>query len=144
MAEAPPKRWTPDDMYALGTRHADLEARGDMEGTLATLVAEPVYEFHPAGLRMQGREQVRRYYAHLFGSFIPSTRGYRLLDEWVNEGSVAQEYEIEVEVDGALEKHRVVGILYGRDGLLEGERVFASERCARLMMGDLYDELSPL
>jgi hypothetical protein len=29
-------------------------------------------------------------------------------------------------------------------GLLGGERVYASERCARLMTGDLFDELQPL
>ena len=138
------KKWTVDDMYELGTRHANLEARGDMDGTLATLVANPVYEFHPMGLKMVGMEPVRRYYEHLFSSFIPSTRSYTLVQEWVNETSVAQEYDIEVEADGAVECHRVVGILVASGDRLGGERVFASERCARLMMGDLFDELVTL
>ncbi len=135
---------TVKQMYELGTRHAALEARLDLEGTLATLVDEPVYEFLPMGLRMQGGAQVRRYYEHLFSSFIPSTRSYRLVQAWVNETSVAQEYDIEVEVDGAVECHRVLGVLLAASELLSGERVYASERCARLMLGDLMDELTPL
>ncbi len=77
--------WTAADMHALGTRHAELEAQGDLEGTLATLVEDPSYEFWPAGLRMAGREQVRRYYEHLFGHFIPRTRSYELISEWASE-----------------------------------------------------------
>jgi len=138
--------WTVDDMYALGTRHAELEAKRDLVGTLATLAPNPLYEFHPMRRRirrMQGLEPVRRYYEHLFDSFIPSTRSYRLVQEWVNESSVAQEYDIEVEVAGVVELHRVIGVLVAAGELLGGERVYASERCARLMLGGLFDELEP-
>ncbi len=136
--------WTAADMHALGTRHAELEAKGDLEGTLATLVENPSYEFWPAGLRMAGREQVRSYYEHLMGHFIPRTRSYQLISEWASETSVAQEYEIRVEVDGQVESHRVIGILFASGTLLGGERVYASERCTRLMVGDLYNELTPI
>ncbi len=136
-------RWTAADMYALGTRHAELEAKGDIEGTMATLVEDPRYEFWPAGLRMAGQAQVRRYYEHLMGHFIPSTRSYELISEWASETSVAQEYAIHVGVDGTVESHRVIGILFASGTLLGGERVYASERCTRLMIGDLYDELTP-
>ena len=48
-------------------------------------------------------------------------------------------------VDG-VERHFVIGILVAGEGeLLGGERVWASERCLRLMMGDaLYAELEPM
>jgi hypothetical protein len=131
-------------MLELGTRHAALEARCDLEGTMATLVDDPVYGFFPIGLGMRGRDQVRRYYEHLFRSFVPATKSYRLIDEWVNVGSVAQEYEIVLDVAGSRETHRVIGILYAEGKLLGGERVYASERCIRLMTGDLYEELQPL
>ena len=52
--------WTVEDMVELGTRHAELEARRDLEGTLATLAPDPVYELLPVGRRMAGVEQVRR------------------------------------------------------------------------------------
>jgi hypothetical protein len=131
-------------MQELGSTHARLEAQGDLEGTMNTLVQEPTYEFWPAGLRMSGQEQVRRYYEHLLTRFVPMTRSYTLIDEWVNPRSLVQEYEIEVDVEGALESHRVVGILFTEGRLLGGERIYASERCMRLMAGDLIDELSSI
>ena len=136
--------WTVDDMRELGGRHARLEAERDLAGTLATLTADPHYEFWPVGLGMRGRDAVERYYTHLFAEFIPRTRSYTLLSEWANEDSVAQEYEIVLDWDGELESHRVIGVLV-RDGrLLGGERVYASKHCARRMLGPLYDELTPL
>jgi hypothetical protein len=140
--------WTAQDTYRVATRHADLEARGDLAGTMATLVEAPIYEFHPLGLTLTTSEQVRRYYEHLLGRFVPMTRGYLLLEEWVNETSLAQEYSITLATPESDETHRVIGVLFvdeasKRDGgLLGGERIFASERCTRLMAGDeLIDEL---
>jgi hypothetical protein len=135
--------WNAEKMRELGARHATLEAKRDLEGVMATLVEDPVYEFLPVGLGMRGGSRVRRYYENLFSTFIPATRDYRLVDEWVNERSLAQEYEIELEFSGRREMHRVVGILYASGELLDGERVYASERCIRLMTGGLYDELTP-
>lgn len=133
--------WTAERMHELGAKHAKLEADCDLEGTLATVVAHPVYEFHPAGVRLEGREQVRRYYEHLLTHFVPKTRGVTLVEEWVSAASVAQEYEITVDVEGALETHRVIGILFAEGERLGGERIYSSERCARLMLGEaLYAE----
>jgi hypothetical protein len=133
-------------MLELGRLHADLEARCDITGTLATMVENPVYEFFPEGLRMEGADKVRRYYENLLNIFVPNTEA-SLIDEWVSERAVAQEYEIVVDPKGAAEAHRVIGILYLAEGteLLGGERVYASEKCARLMLGDdLYAELEPI
>lgn len=130
-------------MHQLGTRHARLEAEQDLEGTMATLVEDPVYEFHPIGLRMRGRPLVRRYYEELFAGFVVHARSLVLIDEWVNANSLAQEYEVTVEIEGKPETHRIIGVLVREGALLGGERVFASERCLRLMLGDVFDELEP-
>ena len=135
--------WTVERMHELGTKHAKLEADCDIEGTMATVVENPVYEFHPAGVRLEGREQVRRYYEHLLTHFIPKTRGVTLTEEWVSAASIAQEYEITLEIEGGLETHRVIGILFAEGELLGGERIHSSERCARLMLGEaLFAERS--
>jgi hypothetical protein len=134
-------------MVELGHRHAQLEAERKLEPLMETLVPHAVYEFHPMGLSMRGSVSVRRYYEQLLGRFMTWVRGYELLDEWANEGSVAQEYDIQVQVDGGpVETHRVVGILFHEPGtdLLGGERVYGGERIVRLMVGELYDELEPL
>ena len=128
--------WSVERMHELGTKHAKLAADCDLDGTMATVVETPVYECHPAGVRLEGREQVRRYYEHLLTHFVPSTRGVTLIEEWVSASSIAQEYEITVEVEGALEAHRVIGILFAEGELLGGERIYSSEHCARLMLGE--------
>ena len=62
--------------------------------------------------------------------------------------SLAQEYSITVGTPEGEETHRVIGVLFagpesadGADRLLGGERIYASERCTRLMAGEpLVDE----
>ena len=138
--------WNVERMLELGRRHAEIETAGDLEGTMATLIENPVYEFFPVGLRLEGGADVRRYYRHLMNDFIPNiTAG--LIEEWVSPNSLAQEYEVVVDPDGAAEAHRVIGVLFVAEGteLLGGERIWGSERCLRLMLGDeLFDELQPV
>ena len=136
--------WTAERMLDLGRRHADAEAKADLEATMATMVAEPYYEFHPLGLSLRGGDNVRRYYTQFYENFLPRTASYRLIEEWVNETSVAQEYEIGLRVDGGIETHRVIGILYADGELLGGERIYASEQFVRHMAGPMFEELEPL
>ena len=137
--------WTVEKMAALGALHAELEASVDqLEPLLATLAPDPVYEFHPIRRCLRGDERVRRFYTHFFEHFVRLRDSYSLLEEWVSERSVAQEYEIALRVDGALEHFRVIGVLYARGELLGGERVYASDRFIRLLTGPLFDELEPI
>lgn len=140
--------WTPDDMLELGHRHADLEAKRELDPLMETMVESPSYEFHPLGLGMSGGDRVRRYYRQFFDGFMESIVGYELIDEWANERAVVQEYDITVRAGDEPETHRVIGILFAEDSpngvRLGGERVYASERCVRLMAGPIFDELVPL
>jgi hypothetical protein len=43
---------TVEEMRELVKKHSDLETKLDLEGMLATLVENPIYEFHPARLRL--------------------------------------------------------------------------------------------
>ena len=136
--------WDADRMLELGRRHASLEARRELDALMETLVADPVYEFHPLGLRLSGGARVRRYYRQFFENFMESIVDYKLIEEWVNETSVTQEYDIAVEVEGVRETHRVLGILCTDGSLLAGERIYGSERVIRLMAGKMFTELEPL
>ncbi len=135
--------WDSTRMLALGTLHARLEAERRLEPLLRTLVPEPVYDFYPLGMSMRGADQVRRYYRQFFTDVLAKVVEYTLLEEWVNERSVAQEYDITLDVHGAHETHRVLGVLYASGHLLGGERIYGSESVIRLMLGDLFDELKP-
>ncbi len=105
--------WSRERMAELGTRHSMLEARGELEPLLETLIEDPVYEFHPIGLCMSGGDQVRRFYTQFCEHFLPLRHSYTLLAEWVSETSVAQEYDVSLRVDGQVETHRVLGLLIG-------------------------------
>jgi hypothetical protein len=139
-----PEDWTLEKMAALGARHAGLEAEGALEPLLETLAPDPVYEFHPVGLCMRGDATVRRFYEQFCERFLPLRAGFTLVGEWVNETSVAQEYDVSLRTDAGVETFRVLGILYARGDRLGGERVYAPERFIRLMTGELFDELEPL
>ena len=95
---------------ALGKEHARVETEGDLPATMATLVANPVYEFLPVGGLLEGRDEVEQYYQHLIASFLPRVEEARLIDDWCNERSLVEEYEMDVQVDGTVEQHRVTGI----------------------------------
>ena len=135
--------WTADDMRNLGEKHARLEAENDLEGVMATLVEEPVFEFWPIGRRARGRAQVRRYYEHLLNEFVPKQVGYTLGEEWVSEKSLSQEYAMQVRRDdGEIATYHVIGILWSHQGeLMGGERIWGSDECLRAMVGPLMDEL---
>ena len=120
-------------MAALGTLHAELEAKGDLEPLLATLAPDPVYEFHPLRRCMRGDERVRRFYEQFCTRFLSLRHDFALIAEWVSIDSVAQEYEISLRVDGAIEHFRVLGILYARGELLGGERVVNAWPAERLV-----------
>jgi hypothetical protein len=139
--------WDAQAMLELGTRHALLEAEGRLDEVMDTLVADPVYEFWPSGRRMRGRAQVRRYYEHLIGTFFGQQKSYRLIEEWLSERSLAQEYEMVVEFEGGPEAHHVIGILFAsaeRDGLLGGERIWGSPAILAKMVGPVWDELEEI
>jgi len=137
-------KWNVARMIELGHRHAQLEADKKLEPLLQTMVEEPVYEFHPLGMAMRGGDRVRRYYTQFIEKFMQTIVGYELLDEWANERSVVQEYDITVDVGEGAETHRVIGILFAEGELLGGERVYGSERICRMMLGDLYEELEAI
>jgi hypothetical protein len=137
-------KWDAKAMLELGTLHARLEAEGKLDEVMETLVEDPVYEFWPIGLRMCGRDPVRRYYEHLVSRFYSDQKSYRLIEEWLSERSLTQEYEMVVQFDTGVETHRVIGILFAQDGRLGGERIWGSNAILKKMVGPVWDELAPI
>ena len=147
MGKAESADWTTEQMLELGTRHATLEAEGDLDGTMDTLVEDPVYEFWPAGKRMTGREAVRRYYAHLIDDFMPAQLGYRMVAETVSADALSQEYVIELKGENGPDRYRVLGVLVRSEAhpeLLQGERIWGSDAFLRRMIGPIWDELESI
>jgi predicted ester cyclase len=53
----------------LWVRHSIAEDRRDIDGLIATLAPECVYEIVGTGLRWQGRDGARAFYTELFAAF---------------------------------------------------------------------------
>jgi hypothetical protein len=139
--------WTPEMMRELGTRHATLETEGDLDGTMATLIEVPVYEFWPMGKRMVGQDRVRRYYEHLIKDFMPRQIAFTMIEETLSAGALSQEYSIEMKGLEGSEFYRVLGVLYAAPdspGLLGGERIWGSEDFLHQMIGPIWHELESI
>lgn len=143
----PKTGWTTELMRDVGTRHATLEAAGDLDGTMATLIEVPVYEFWPMGKRMVGRDSVLRYYEHLISDFMPRQIGYTMIEETISDSAISQEYVIELNGPSGPEFHRVLGVLFAAPdspGLLGGERIWGSDELLSQMVGPVWDELETI
>jgi hypothetical protein len=134
-----------EQALAVALAHAAAEGSGDLTTTLATLNDDPVYEFQPVGRVFRGKDTARRYYEYFFANFSPLTESFALRSEWITTEGLGQEYTVWLRLpDGSRERHEIIGILlFGPSGLA-GERVYASERLLRLMLGPIYDETTPL
>lgn len=128
-----------ETLVAVAKRQARAEAEGDLATTLATLEDAPVYELATLGISFRGEQAARTYYEHFFGTFQPWIAGYELVNQWVTDEGVGEEYWLDVAPPGrARERHRIIGILVFGKAKLAGERLYASERLLRLMLGPAY------
>ena len=125
--------------------HAAAEANGDLEATMATLEAEPVYDFHPVGLRMTGAKLTRRYYEHFFANVGPRIAGFALLGEWVNDLGVLQEYTVRYRYDDGRERELyILGLFTFGKERLSGERLYADTEFLGLLFGPVWNDLTPI
>lgn len=132
------------EFLALARAHAAAEGLGDLEGTLATLDVEPVFELYPVGLRLTGMARVRRYYEHFLQVVSPcfDRDGIVQLAEWVGPTGLIQEYHLPYRyASGEIRVFHIVSeLVFGRERLL-GERMSASEELFRIMYAPLWNEL---
>jgi hypothetical protein len=128
-----------ESLIAVAKRHAEAEAKSDLATTLATLEAEPSYELASVGLSFHGMDAARSYYEHFFGSFQPYISGFELVNQWAMDEGLGEEYWLSLALPGEKpERHRIIGILVFGETRLAGERLYASERLLRVMLGPAY------
>ena len=132
------------ELVAVAHAHAAAEAADDLDATLATLEADPVYELLPMGVAFHGQDAARGYYEHFFATVRPLVRGVDLRNEWVNDHGVAQEYVLEFGLPEGVERHPVLAILIFGETALSGERLYASDRLFHLLFGPVLELARPL
>jgi hypothetical protein len=129
------------DLVKVALAHSTAEGAGDMDETMGTLEANPVYEFYPMGRRMRGLDKVRRYYEHFFAEVQPRIAGYEMIAEWIGDAGVNQEYTVRYRFDdGAVKSFRILGILTFGETKLSGERLYAQEEFFRILIGPVWSE----
>lgn len=127
---------TTDEMRKLVQRHADLETKLDLEGVLATLVDNPVYEFHPDRLRLEGKENISQFYRDHFDSFFPIIKSHVLVNECWDVHSACMEYNLYLKAPYNPDRaYRVMVVLTEKNGRLIGERFYVENELARAMAG---------
>ena len=77
-----PSTMTADEMREITRLHATLEQQGDYDPLLATLVDEPIFEFHPPGGQLRGGQTLRDYYVRFLRDFMPLVEETILIGEW--------------------------------------------------------------
>ena len=77
-------------------------------------------------------------------NFSPRVVDGKLIRQWVNETSVSQEYDVTLDIEGQLETHRILGVLFVEGNKLGGEIVYASEKTIKRMLGPMFEELAIL
>jgi hypothetical protein len=125
--------------------HAEAEGAGDMEGTMNTLGADPVYELLPIGRVLRGRDAARAYYEHFFANFAPRIAGYTMRAEWITDEGLGQEYQVFIDEPGGRRRFDIIGILlFGANGTLAGERIYASDELFGMMVGPMLAQADPV
>jgi SnoaL-like domain len=136
---------TREELVAVAHAHAQAEAEGDMATTMATLEDDCVYEFQPSRRVFRGKEMAERYYEYFFNNTNMTIESYDMLNEWVTDDGVGQEYVIQAKLaDGTPRVFNIVGILTFGKEKLSGERLYASDEFLDLLVGPIYAETVPL
>lgn len=132
---------TVDEMRKLVQKHSDLESNLDLEGVLETLVENPTYEFHPARLRLEGKENIRQFYRDHFDSFFPLIKSYVMVNQCWDTHSACMEYDLYLkEPHDPSRAYRIMVVLSEENSLLKGERFYVENELAELMAGSSFDK----
>ena len=134
-----------DQLLALASERVQAVTRGDLDAIMATLSPEPIFDLYPLGLRLSGYQNVRRYYEwtiHHFNTRVTPT----LVGAYVAETDIAWEFDLLYRPQqGPSELFRVLAVVPAAGDRLAGERLFGSERCLRLMLGEeAWGKLVPI
>lgn len=132
---------TVDEMRKLVQKHADLESQLDLEGVLSTLVDNPIYEFLPDRLRLEGKDNIREFYQNHFDYFFPLIKSHTLINECWDDHSACLEYDLYLkEPYDSNRAYRMHVILTADNSHLIGERFYVENELAQLMAGPSFNK----
>jgi len=132
------------EVEALAETHAYHEDRGEFEPVLRTVVSDPIYQFPPLGVQLEGVDQILRYYQRVERNYSPLVEHARLDVLIASAAAAVIEYVLQLRLEDGLVDDRLIVVLPVRGRLFEGERIFSSERVLRLLLGEMIEEAHPV
>lgn len=108
--------------------HGLHEYHGDIDAVMITVASDPVWEFHPLGVRVAGRAAVRAVYEVQLRELIPRISGSTVRTVSYGPGTCTREASYLVDLpDGTTAAgHGITVYEFDADGLLTAERVYGS------------------
>lgn len=134
-------------LIAMAHQHAILEGpAGDLEGLMATMEGEPLYEFYPLGKCFRGMANTRLYYQNFFADFQKRVIGHTIISQSFGVVGQVDEYDLLIQHDGDAgpTKHRIMSMLTFGKERITGERMLSDEKLFRTMTGPLWDKLETI
>jgi hypothetical protein len=122
-------------MWAVVRRHMDCELAEDVEGSLATMVSEPFYEYHPLGYMIRGHAAISVMYRLMWAAFYPYVVASESLtlgtgstnSVWYGENSIAiQEWARIKPRGGEAQLIGEIALFHFEGELLKGETIYCN------------------
>jgi hypothetical protein len=135
---------THEKMAEILEAHASREYARDLEGTMATVGPDPVWEFHPLGVRLSGRDAVREAYRLQFEHLFPYLVGGTERTRAYGDDFVMSEQVVHLDLEGRQVDAHMAAVLAFDDSTVTSERVYVSGRLTEVLesaFGGAFREL---
>lgn len=121
------ERLTEEEMARILAAHGVAEHAFDLEGTMATVGPDVLWEWHPHGLRIIDRESLRAMYESLFEHFFPCTRrGTTERTRVYGDNFMVIEMVVHLDIDGEWSDGHLASVIsFAKDKVIS-ERVYVS------------------
>ena len=130
-----------DEMLEIVRLHAAFEYASDLDATMATVSEHPLWEFHPLGIRVEGREAVSRAYELQFVHNLPFIEGSTQRTVFFGEAGLAKEAEYKIRLPSGVRTlgHALIAFTF-EEGLVSSERAYLSGGFVKLLEATFADE----
>jgi hypothetical protein len=122
------REFTLERALELAATHGRCEYDHNIAGVMSTIGDEPFWEFHPLGMRVDGRDAIRTMYEYELDNLLPNIVGSTVRLVGLNDLSLMREatYVIRLPDGGQGTGLAAICFEFQANGLLISERVYAS------------------
>jgi hypothetical protein len=130
-----------DEMLEIVRSHAAFEYASDLDATMSTVSERPLWEFHPLGIRVEGRDAVARAYELQFVHNLPFVESSTQRTVFFGEASFAREAEYKIRLPSGVRTvgHALIAFTF-EEGLVSSERAYVSGGFVKLLENTFDEE----